>query len=111
MQTMPAFLWNKRYVFISHRGSLILRNSGSSTVAAFVSNAESPGASTRRGGYNSLARGRLRLRQVRHAVFLAIARDAEIQIRIGQLGRAAHRTAMQRVVSAARVRFKPSSPG
>src|SRR5882672_6921921 len=40
MQAMPAFLWNKRGVFISHRGSLILEDCWSSVVAAFVSNAE-----------------------------------------------------------------------
>ena len=44
---------------------------------------------------------RLRLRQMRHAIFLAIARDAKIEIRIGQLRRAADRAAMQRFVVAA----------
>jgi len=44
------------------------------------------------------------------AVFLAVARDAEIQIRIGQLRGAADRAAMQRFVRVARVRFKPFSP-
>src|SRR5437016_5442453 len=41
MQAMPAFLWDKRGVPVSHRGSLILEDCWSSVVAAFVSNAES----------------------------------------------------------------------
>src|SRR4029450_3995044 len=40
MQAMPAFLWNKRGVLVSHRGSLNLKNCWSSVVAAFVSKAE-----------------------------------------------------------------------
>ena len=45
------------------------------------------------------------------AVFFAVARDAEIQIRIGQLGRAADRAAMERLIRVARVRVKSSPPG
>src|SRR5262249_20150521 len=45
------------------------------------------------------------------AVFLAVARDAEIQIGIAQLRGAADRKARQRFVYAARVRFKPPPPG
>src|SRR4029453_10726813 len=41
MQAMPAFLWNKRGVLVSHRSSLILEDCWSSVAAAFVSNAES----------------------------------------------------------------------
>src|SRR5262245_4471523 len=36
MQAMPAFLWNKRGVLLSHRGSLILTYFWSSVVAAFA---------------------------------------------------------------------------
>src|SRR5215469_3464906 len=41
MQAMPAFLWNKRRVLVSHRGSLIRKDYWSSVVAAFDTNAES----------------------------------------------------------------------
>jgi hypothetical protein len=47
---------------------------------------------------------------VRHAVFFAVARDAKIEIRVAQFGRAADCAMMQRVIGAARVRFKTSSP-
>src|SRR5262249_9018688 len=36
MQAMPAFLWNKRGVLLSHRGSLILTYFWSSVVPAFA---------------------------------------------------------------------------
>src|SRR5213079_1898582 len=57
-----------------------------------------------------LARGCLRFRQMRHAIFFAVARDAKIEIRIAQLGGAADRAAMERFSGAARVGFKTSAP-
>src|SRR5207245_8942260 len=43
---------------------------------------------------------------MRHAIFLAIARDAKIEIGIGQFGCAANRTFVKRFGFAARVIFK-----
>ena len=40
-------------------------------------------------GKNHALASALRLRQMRHAIFLAVARDTEIQVRIGQLSSAA----------------------
>src|SRR5438128_10394786 len=56
------------------------------------------------------ARGGLRRRQMRHAIFLAIARDAKIEIGIGQFGCAANRAFVKRFGLAARVIFKTFPP-
>src|SRR5206468_11305688 len=97
MQTVPPFFWNERSVLVSHRGSLILEGCWSSVVAAFVSNVECQALGTSALQRIS-TRDRLRLRQMRHAIFFAVARHAEIQIRIGQLRGAADRAAMQRLI-------------
>src|SRR5205823_631543 len=110
MQTMPAFLRNKRGVLIGHPASLIRKYSRSSGVAAFVSNVEARRSPRRAPLQRNLRRRCLRLRQMRHAVFLTVARDAKIEIRIGQLRGAAHRATMQRFVVAARVCFETSPP-
>src|SRR5438094_10186245 len=47
---------------------------------------------------------------MRHAIFFAVPRDAEIEIRIAQLGGAADRAAMESFSRAARVGFKTSAP-
>jgi len=44
MQTMPAFFGHERSVLVGHCASFIPENIWSSGVAAFVSNAEMPGA-------------------------------------------------------------------
>ena len=46
------------------------------------------------------------LREMSQAIFLAVARDAKLEIRIRQLGCAAVRAAMQRLVFGARFSFK-----
>ena len=50
--------------------------------------------------------GARRFRQMRHAIFFAVARDAEIEIRITYLGGATDRAAMERFSGAARLDFK-----
>src|SRR5262245_51207031 len=45
-----------------------------------------------------------------HAIFFAVARDAEIEVRIAYLGGAANRAAMERFRCVARLRFKTSAP-
>src|SRR5215472_5673479 len=45
-----------------------------------------------------------------HAIFFAVARHTEIEIRIAQLSGAANRAAMERFSCAARLRFETSAP-
>jgi len=51
---MPAFLGKERRVLIRHRASFIPKNTWSSGVAAFVSNAELPGARCGERFYNKI---------------------------------------------------------
>jgi len=48
---------------------------------------------------------------MRDAIFFTVTRDAKIEVGIGQLGGTADRASMQRFVIAARMLFKPFSPG
>src|SRR3979490_2969749 len=50
---------------------------------------------------------RLRARQMRDAIFLAIARDAELEIRIAQLRRTADGALVNRFCFTARLAFEP----
>src|SRR5215471_950368 len=114
MQAMPAFFWNKRRVFVSHRRSLIRERLWSS-VAHQGMTAASRQLQNRRLPKPSLPQDhalprRLHLRQMCHAIFFAIARHTEIEIRIAQLSGTANRTAMERFRCAARVRFETSAP-
>src|SRR5437660_3301697 len=52
----------------------------------------------------------LRLRQMGHAIFFAVARDTEVEIWIAQLGRAADRAFVQRLGFTARIRLIPPTP-
>src|SRR4051794_17967060 len=49
---------------------------------------------------------RHRARQMRHAILLTVARDAELEVGIAQLRRAASRAAMQRFIRAAALHFE-----
>src|SRR5436309_12581769 len=110
MQTMPALLWNKRGVLVSHRTSFIFHNSRSSVVAAFVSNAEREALAARAPLQRISPGGRLRLRQMFHAIFLAVTRNTKIQIRVGYLGRAADSAAEQSFGWVARLGFNTPAP-
>ena len=47
---------------------------------------------------------------MRHAIFFAVARDTEIEIRIAKLRGTAHRAAMKRFRRAGQLRFKTFAP-